>query len=160
SSPVVASWTVDNIPPLTTASQKAGSYTPTQPVTLSTSEPATIHYTTDGSEPTDASPVYAGPIAISPGGAVKFFAIDGVGNRETVKAYGPAVASVSLQIAATEGSTVTFAAQAAGGIGPYEYMFFLVPPEGVWQIVQRYGTEHSWTWDQSGMPPGQYSVMV
>lgn len=43
-----------------------GTYTGAQMVTLSSATPnATIHYTTDGSEPTAASPVYSGPISVS-----------------------------------------------------------------------------------------------
>ncbi len=42
-----------------------GTYTGTQSVALATATPgATIHYTTDGSEPTAASPVYTGPISV------------------------------------------------------------------------------------------------
>lgn len=47
-------------------SPAAGLFTGAQLVTLqSTSPSATIHYTTDGTEPTEASPVYAAPVAIS-----------------------------------------------------------------------------------------------
>lgn len=42
-----------------------GKFTAPQTVTLSSPTPgAAIHYTTDGSEPTAASPVYSGPIAV------------------------------------------------------------------------------------------------
>lgn len=57
-------------PPAPTAapvlSPAPGTYTGTQSVTLSSATPgAAIHYTTDGSEPTAASPVYGGPITVS-----------------------------------------------------------------------------------------------
>jgi len=48
-----------------TFSPAPGTYTGAQMVALSSATPgATIHYTTDGSEPTAASPVYAGPISV------------------------------------------------------------------------------------------------
>jgi RHS repeat-associated protein len=41
-----------------------GTYTQPQHVTLTADAGATIHYTLDGSEPTDASPVFTAPVAI------------------------------------------------------------------------------------------------
>jgi alpha-tubulin suppressor-like RCC1 family protein len=47
------------------ASPGGGTYTTPQTVTLTTATPgATIRYTTDGGNPTEASPAYAGPLAI------------------------------------------------------------------------------------------------
>jgi outer membrane protein OmpA-like peptidoglycan-associated protein len=47
------------------ASPGPGTFAGSQTVTLSSATPgAVIHYTTDGSEPTSASPVYTGPIAV------------------------------------------------------------------------------------------------
>jgi outer membrane protein OmpA-like peptidoglycan-associated protein len=55
-----------------TFSPAAGTYPSAQTVELSTTTPgATIHYTTDGSEPTAASPVYTGPIAVGSSTTVK-----------------------------------------------------------------------------------------
>ncbi len=49
-----------------TFSPAPGTYTGTQSVALASTTPgATIHYTTDGSEPTAASPVYAGPVSVA-----------------------------------------------------------------------------------------------
>ena len=44
-----------------------------------------IHYTTNGVDPTTSSPVYAGPFLLSTTATVKFFAVDNVGNTETIK---------------------------------------------------------------------------
>ncbi len=49
-----------------TFSVAAGYYTGTQTVTISSPDPSvTIHYTTNGYEPTTADPVYSAPIAVS-----------------------------------------------------------------------------------------------
>jgi len=54
----------------------SGAYATAQQVTLSTTTPnAVIHYTTDGTDPTDASPVYTGPITVDPPKTVKAIAI-------------------------------------------------------------------------------------
>ncbi|UCD84607.1 MAG: chitobiase/beta-hexosaminidase C-terminal domain-containing protein [Deltaproteobacteria bacterium] len=73
---------LDIIPPGNLAASPAGgSYCPTS-VTLSCDDPgATIYYTTDGSNPTTASPVYTGPIDISMDTTLKFMAKDASGNQ-------------------------------------------------------------------------------
>jgi hypothetical protein len=75
----------DTTPPVTTASPVGGTYNSTQSVTLTSNEPATIYYSTDGSTPTTSSPVYSAPINISSTTSLKFFAIDSVVNTEAVK---------------------------------------------------------------------------
>ena len=47
-----------------TFSSQGGFYSTTQTVTLSTAGQGTIHYTTDGSSPTEASPVYTTPLSV------------------------------------------------------------------------------------------------
>lgn len=44
-----------------------------------------IHYTTDGSTPTAASPFYIAPITVTATAALKFFGVDKAGNSEQVK---------------------------------------------------------------------------
>ena len=44
-----------------------------------------IRYTTDGSDPTSSSPVYAGGIAVNETRTIKFRAEDNAGNLEAVK---------------------------------------------------------------------------
>jgi outer membrane protein OmpA-like peptidoglycan-associated protein len=59
-----------------TFSPSPGSYTGTQMVELSSATPnATIHYTTDGSEPTAASPVYTSPIPVSGNTTIRALAV-------------------------------------------------------------------------------------
>ena len=77
-------YVIDTTAPVTTASPVGGTYTAAQSVTLTTDEPATIHYTIDGTTPTLSSPVYSGAINISVTTTLQFFAVDAVGNAEYV----------------------------------------------------------------------------
>ncbi|HEX9049556.1 MAG TPA: OmpA family protein [Anaeromyxobacter sp.] len=59
-----------------TFSPEPGSYTATQRVALSSpTHGAVIHYTTDGSAPTESSPVYSGPIKVDKDTTVKAIAV-------------------------------------------------------------------------------------
>ncbi|MSM40744.1 MAG: hypothetical protein GJT30_14100 [Geobacter sp.] len=80
-----AGTSIDITPPVTTATPAGGPYNASQSVTLTTNEPATIYYTTDGTTPTTASSQYGTPITISTPTTLKFFAVDGAGNIEAVK---------------------------------------------------------------------------
>src|SRR5262249_51441162 len=75
----------DTTAPTTSASPEPGvSRTPPQ-VTLTSNEPATVYYTTDGSEPSDASPHGDSPLAVTglvAGTPLEFYAIDAAGNQE------------------------------------------------------------------------------
>ena len=53
----------------------AGSYEGTQNVTISSTEGATIYYTTDGSDPSASSSVYSSPIAVSASQTIKAYAV-------------------------------------------------------------------------------------
>lgn len=56
-------------------SPAAGTYEGTQNVTITSTEGATIYYTTDGSEPTTNSSVYSSAIAVSASQTIKAFAV-------------------------------------------------------------------------------------
>jgi hypothetical protein len=80
---------IDVTPPTTTATppgDKPGGKT-FHPVAVSllANEPAVIRYTLDGTEPGDASPRYAEPIAIDKRTTLRFFAVDEAGNREQAR---------------------------------------------------------------------------
>jgi hypothetical protein len=51
-----------------------------------------------------------------------------------------------------EGATVTFSAQASGGIGNYEYKFIISGPgtDGQWAVVQEYSPVATYSWDTTG----------
>ena len=75
---------VDVTPPTATATPAGGAYNTAQNITLAANEPATIYYSTNGTEPTSASSQYSTPIAISTPATLKYFAVDAAGNYEAV----------------------------------------------------------------------------
>jgi outer membrane protein assembly factor BamB len=82
----------DTTPPVTMAEPPGGTYQDPVSVTLTSDEPATIYYTTDGSEPTVTHYVDTGPsplagIDISENATLKYFGIDesDAKNEEAVK---------------------------------------------------------------------------
>jgi hypothetical protein len=71
----------------TTASPPGGTYDNPQTITLSTTEPATIYYTTDGSEPTRNSAHGSSPvtIVISSNTVLKYFSVNSQNNAEVIR---------------------------------------------------------------------------
>ena len=158
--PTVVSWTTDSWPPVTTASEEGGE------VTLLADEPATIHYTIDGTTPTMGSPVYDGPFPISSTTIVSYFAVDLAGNQESVQYFNPPpVTGVALTMDKSspqvQGAVVTFTGAATGGSGSYQYYFtYRNPNTGLWSVGQAYSGNPSWVWDTTGATPGVYIVQV
>lgn len=78
----------DTEAPTTSASLDSGTYDPPQTITLTATDPqglsTTIHYTTNGNDPTEQSPSYAAPIQLQAGAdtILKFFAVDEADNAE------------------------------------------------------------------------------
>jgi len=85
----IETYIIDSITPVTTASLAAGEYMGAQSITLTASEPTTIYYTLDGSDPVPGSQnTFSGPspisnIAIDRDITVKFFSVDSAGNAES-----------------------------------------------------------------------------
>ncbi len=75
---------VDTTIPTSSAAPVGGVYKPLT-VELTMSEPGVIYYTTNGSEPTTASTVYSGPIQLIADTMLRYFAVDTVGNAESVE---------------------------------------------------------------------------
>jgi hypothetical protein len=67
-----------------TAAPLGGEYIGNVTVTLTPSETATIHYTTDGSTPSTSSTVYSSPIFLTEDTTLKYFAKDLAGNEGDV----------------------------------------------------------------------------
>jgi len=80
-------FTVDAMAPTTTPAPAGGLFNTAQSVTLSSSETATIYYTTNNTTPTTASNVYVSPISLATNitTTLKYFAKDAAGNSEAVK---------------------------------------------------------------------------
>ncbi len=82
----------DTTAPITTAAPPGGTYPAAQTVALTSNEPATIHYTTDGSVPvigggstqSGPSPVSGIAVGTSPT-TIQFFAVDAAGNEEVLR---------------------------------------------------------------------------
>lgn len=71
------------------ASPPGGAYGSAQSVTLSTSRPANIYFTTNGTEPDISSTQYGGnPITISSTTTLKFIAVDSLGSQSQIYAEG------------------------------------------------------------------------
>ena len=75
----------DTTAPITTASPVGGTYSAAVNVTLSVNESANTFYTVDGSAPTQSSPIYTTPIAISATTTLRYFSVDLAGNAEALK---------------------------------------------------------------------------
>jgi|GEM_PF-1701659 len=87
STPAVFAWYVDRTAPSTVSSPAGGIYNTDQTVTLTCSDGAgsgcaATYYTVNGSVPTTASTLYAGPISITKNTTLKYRSKDAVGNLE------------------------------------------------------------------------------
>ena len=122
----------DTVPPVVTASPSGGTYRDMPAfVTLSADEPATIFYTTDGSDPTDASTSAAAPVLLMDlldGTEVRFFGRDPSNNQSAV-----GTAAFTIDQPGPSPAT-TFAATNASGDASLSWS---VPSEATGVIVAR-----------------------
>jgi ligand-binding sensor domain-containing protein len=84
---------IDTDPPLTVPYPAPGQYSPPVTLELKSEEGARIHYTLDGSQPSNSSPVYSMPLSLKDGVTVRYFAIDKAGNRERIRSASYTVAT-------------------------------------------------------------------
>ena len=56
------------------------------------------------------------------------------------------------------GAPVTFTPRQTGCAN--QYKFWLLPPNGKWMVVQKYGVGFTWTWNTGAYGPGIYQVSV
>jgi outer membrane protein assembly factor BamB len=79
-------YIIDKIAPTANATPTSGLYNTTKTVTLTMDKDGTIYYTTDGSDPTNKSTKYTGPITIPKTTTLKYIAIDLAGNNSPIYA--------------------------------------------------------------------------
>ena len=77
-------YTIDINTPTANANPTGGLYNTTKTVTLTMSEPGTIYYTTNGTNPTTSSNIYNGPISIKNTTTLKYLAEDLAGNTSPI----------------------------------------------------------------------------
>jgi Bacterial Ig domain/Chitobiase/beta-hexosaminidase C-terminal domain len=133
---------IDSTPPTSSitcnsAPCSTGWYTAAVKVTIlstdSGSGVAAIRYTTDGSDPTTASPLYTAPFSVSQTSTLKYRAWDSVGNIESTKSQtirldtlAPTVAITSPAAGSTVTGTVKISASATdGGSGVASVKFYV-----------------------------------
>jgi alpha-tubulin suppressor-like RCC1 family protein len=106
----------DTTVPTSSAVPAGGSYAASQIVTLTSDEPAVIHYTLDGSAPSATAPLYSAPITIAANAVLKFFATDSSGNVEAVRTERYTIGPVAPPVA-------DFSASATSGRSPLSVVF-------------------------------------
>ena len=96
SQPATRGLTIDTVAPVISASPPPGLYASALSVSLNASEPATIHYTVDGTTPTAASPVYSTPITIAGNTTLAYFGVDLAGNVSSVVSVQYQIGSLTI----------------------------------------------------------------
>jgi predicted outer membrane repeat protein len=121
---------VDNIIPTASATPAGGFYNTTQSVTLTMNEPGTIYYTTDGTNPTNTSTIYTGPINISANTTLNYLAIDPAGNTSpiytqtyTIDTIPPVASFTANTTNGTAPLNIQFNDQSTGNITNYNWNF-------------------------------------
>ncbi len=109
-------YTIDTTAPTVTASPAGGSYGTTVAVTLTCDDGtgsgcASIHYTTDGSDPTPASTAYTAPISIAADATLKFIGVDNAGNASAVATEAYVIDTTPPTVSATPAGGSYAAAQ-------------------------------------------------
>lgn len=89
----VAEFIIDTDPPRTVPYPAPGQYNPPITLELKTEKNASIHYTLDGTQPSEKSPVYSTPLSLRDNVTVKYFAVDKAGNQERTRTASYTVAS-------------------------------------------------------------------
>ncbi len=148
-------YTFDFQPPTVSAMPTGGIYTEAQTVTLSTSEPAIIYYTIDGSTPTTSSNIYSSPIEIVSTTTLKFFAKDDVGNESPVATEVYTIGTVSFPITHMSDTTASFGL--ATNSGTSSHVEFVTPSS---QLVGKSIDQITVKLRKTGTPTGNVEVDV
>ncbi len=96
----------DTTAPIVTVTPAGGRYEVGRQITMTTNEPAKIHYTTDGSAPTASSPVYSAPLTITGSFTLRYFAVDPAGNASAPASQSYSVPGPPAIVLPSNGQTV------------------------------------------------------
>ncbi len=169
--PASATFTVDTVAPTVTASPAGGLYNSPQVVSLTTSDPGTIYYTTDETDPTTSSTQYTDPITVSQPTVLKFIAVDAVGNQSPVSTEEytidtvPPVGTVSINKGAvfTRSTTVSVAVAATDDISGLSQVRIANSPEMIGSELAN-GTTYPYSgyksWNLVDTDNGTHTVYV
>lgn len=109
--PVIAQITLDTAAPVTTTTPAAGEFINGVSVALTSSEPGTIRYTLDGSDPATsaAAATYNAPINITATTTVRYFSVDAAGNAEAAKSgtYTINSSTINASVTINGGAAIT-----------------------------------------------------
>lgn len=75
---------LDTSAPVTSISPVGGTYMGSQQITISSNEPATIYYTTDGIAPSNNSTIYSQAVTLTQDTTLKAFSIDATGKEGSI----------------------------------------------------------------------------
>jgi hypothetical protein len=56
------------------------------------------------------------------------------------------------------GTTILFTATAAGGVGPIQFKWWILPPNGNWFAVQNWSTSNTYSWTPTA--PGNFKIVA
>ncbi|MEW5744393.1 MAG: chitobiase/beta-hexosaminidase C-terminal domain-containing protein [Nitrospirota bacterium] len=156
--------TYDTSPVTTVAAPTGGYYNAPQNITLTCTGPCgPVYYTTDGSQPTTASSVYTGPVAISSTTTLKFFALTTEGGRESIRSQtyimdtAPPTGGITINggAALTNSISVTLSLTCTDDNGCAHMKFST--DNAVWSSAEAYSTGKAW---QLSSGDGTKSVYV
>ncbi len=154
---------LDHAAPITTATPGGGTYAGSRSVSLSCSDGSgsgceRTYYTTDGSEPTAASGVYAGPILVAASTTLRYFSVDRSGNAEAARTQGytlgpdvyPPSGSVTINGGAaycrSGGATLTLSCSDDVGCAQMQFS----SDNATWSTPQGYAGSKTWLLSPGG----------
>ncbi len=161
----------DSVSPTASAEPVGGLYNSAQSVSLSASESGTIHYTTDGSEPSTSSAQYLEPISVSETTTLKFFTTDRAGNSSpisseeyTIDTEAPSgTVAINGGATYTNSRTLTVAVPASDAISGVSEVRLSNSPEMSGAELM-YGESYPYTdslsWTLADTASGTYTVYV
>lgn len=151
---------LDTTPPVSAASPPGGVRNPTT-VTLSCTDGSgsgcdKIHYTTDGTTPTQASSIYSGPLSVTATTTLKYFATDLNGNSGAIDSQtytidpdlptGSVVINSGAEYTNSTSATLTLTCSDANGCARMQFS----NDNQNWSAVETFAATKTWTLSPGG----------